>query len=141
MSVSIDFPDSGGCRHVCISSLPGLPPQHNRLFTGIGATAVHPRLRVHENRGKAVPDTPGPYDFDLVASGVERVDHRLGEACLDLQTIRIGAMRPGRLGEARTTEARRLDCLLHVQPEVDDVGKHLQAALWLAITAGGPERH
>jgi hypothetical protein len=89
-------------------------PQHDRFFAGVGATMVHPCLWIHENGGKAVPDTPGPDDFDLVTSGVERIDDRRREACLDLQTIRIGPRRPGGLGEARATETRRLDCLLHV---------------------------
>src|SRR6266849_3039852 len=97
-----------------ISSLSRLPPQHDRFFAGISATMVHPCLRVHENGGKAIPDTPWLDDFDLVTSGVKRIDYRLRETCLDLQTIRIGSVGPGRLGEARATEARRLDCLLHV---------------------------
>ena len=75
---------------------------------------IHPCLRIHENGGKAVPDTPWPDSFDLVASGVERIDYRWREACLDLQTIRIDPMRPGGLGKARATEAWRLDRLLHV---------------------------
>ncbi len=100
---------------------------------------VNPCLRIHENGSKAVPDTPWPDGFDLMTSGVERIDYRLCETCLDLQTVRIGAMRPGRLGKARATEAWRLNRLLDVQPEVDDVGKDLQAALRLAIATGGPE--
>src|SRR5215475_6261612 len=118
MSVGIDFLDSGECRHVCISSCSRLPAQHDRFFTGISTAMVHPGLWIHENGGKAVPDTPRSNNFDLVTSGVESLDYRLREACLDLQTIRIGSVGPGRLGEARAAEARRLDCLLHVQPKV-----------------------
>src|SRR5687768_16621123 len=102
---------------------------------------VHPCLRVDENGSKAIPDTPWPDDFDLVAPGVERVERCLGETSLDLQTVRIGSMRPGRLGEARATEAWGFDGLLHVQAKVDDVGKYLQAALRLAVTTGSAERH
>src|SRR5438128_9684561 len=50
-------------------------------------------------------------------------------------------MRPGRLGKARATEPWRLNRLLDVQPKVDDVGKHLQAALRLAVATRSPERH
>jgi hypothetical protein len=77
MGIGIDFLDSGTRRHVCISSLPRLPAQHDRFFTGIGTTVIHSRLWIHENGGKAVPDTPGPDDFNLVLPGAERLDDRL----------------------------------------------------------------
>src|SRR5947199_9514262 len=97
---------------------------------------VYPCLRIHENGGKAVPDTPRPDDFDAVAPGVECIDYYLGETSLNLQTVGIGAMGPGGLWEARATEPWRLDRLLHVQPKVDNIGKHLQAALRLAVATG-----
>ena len=98
-----------------------------------------PRLRIHENGGKAVPDTPWPDDFDLVALALSASMPGRGVPRPANDSDRRDGARG--LGEARATEARRLDCLLHVQPKVDDVGKHLQAALRLAVAAGGPERH
>ena len=66
---------------------PGYQPSMTDSLQGVGAAVVHPVSRVHENRGKAVPDTPWPDDLDLVTSGVERLDYRCCEACLDLQTV------------------------------------------------------
>src|SRR5262249_162944 len=111
------------------------------FFAGVGAAMVHAGLRVHQNGGKAVPDAPRPDDLDAVAPGVERLDYRVGETSLDLETVGIGAMRPGRLREARATDAPRLDRLLDVQHKVANIGKHLQAALRLTVATGGAERH
>ena len=66
------------------ASSPRSPAQYDGFFAGVGTAMVHPSLRVHQNGGKAVPDTPRPDDFDAVASGVERLDQRLGEPSLDL---------------------------------------------------------
>ena len=54
-----------------------LPAQHDRFFTGISTAMIHPRLWIHEDGGKTVPDTPWPDDFDLVTSGAERLDDGL----------------------------------------------------------------
>src|SRR5439155_12348735 len=78
---------------------------------------------------------------DLVAAPGQFRAHRRGDAALDVELARLVAVRPEGVGEALADDARLLDRLLRVHPELRDVEEYLQHRLRLPVAAGAAEGH
>src|SRR5208283_262415 len=98
----------------------------------VGAAAEESADRI-ETDAEDVPFAPRRARLDLVSAGRERRAGRLGDAILDPQNPRARPVRVEARGEVRGREARRLDRLLQVHAEFDQVQKELQGPLILLI--------
>src|SRR3990172_1173140 len=105
-----------------------LPPR-------IGAAAQKPAVTIDLNR-KYIAFAIGRPGLNFVTEFSKRPTHRLVNSIFDPEQARERTVRIEGRRKVRTREFGRLDRLLQVHPEVDDIQEELQRPLVLLVAAG-----
>src|SRR5262249_43985060 len=119
-----------------------LPAHGIGLAPGVGPTVEHAGCLVDEEAADgAGPPYPLRPPVHFVSESREGIPSLLGNPALDIQPAGIVAVRLEGIGETVASKARRLNRLLRVHAEEDNVQESLQHCLRLHISSRGTKRH